>query len=250
MNQDGWISMYEKKGALWIHDGNVKRPHALLTSGKHSNGFFNSELVMEDSEMLDDAVCVLQGLLIKRGLDTRAVSRVVGPAMGAITLAHDITRWLSQSRVAGEAHCLRAYTEKEEAKFVIIRKGSTLTVAAAELKAEDIILSRREDKAMVFKRTAIKPGEQVLLCEDVLTTGGSVDLATRAVEEAGGIVLPFVVVLVNRSGLVEVGGKQIVALIDRPMPMWSPDECPLCKQGSEAIKPKGKENWVRLNASY
>ena len=61
---------------------------------------------------------------------------------------------------------------------------------------------------------------------------------------------PFVAVLVNRSGLTEVGGKKIVALIDRPMPMWTPDECPLCKAGSEAIRAKGSENWARLKATY
>ena len=88
------------------------------------------------------------------------------------------------------------------------------------------------------------------MVEDVLTTGGSVDLTAEAVTNAGGVVLPFVIILVNRSGLTEVNGKKIVALIDRPMPMWTPDECPLCKQGSEALRPKGTENWDRLNAEY
>jgi hypothetical protein len=54
---------------------------------------------------------------------------------------------------------------------------------------------------------------------------------------------------VNRSGLTEVNGMKIVALIDHPMPMWAPEECPLCPQGSEAIRAKG-ENWARLTAAY
>jgi orotate phosphoribosyltransferase len=220
MTQDGWIKCYSEKGALWIHDGNVKRPHALLSSGKHSSGFFNSELIMEDSSLLDEACYCLAGSLAQLFHIYLVTARVVGPAMGAITLADGIARNIS---LASIEPCLRAYTEKEDGA---------------------------DGKKMVFKRTTIKPGEMILLCEDVLTTGGSVDLSAQAVLAAGGIVLPFVAVLVNRSGLSEVNGKKIVALIDKPMPVWEADECPLCKQGSEAIKPKGVENWARLNASY
>ena len=106
-------------------------------------------------------------------------------------------------------------------------------------------------KAMVFdsKELDFLPGQSVLLCEDVLTTGGSVDLTADAIANAGGIILPFLLVLVNRSGLTEVNNKKIIALIDRPMPMWdsSNDGCPLCKEGSEAVRPK--ENWALLNAN-
>ena len=58
-----WMSMYEKGGALWVHDGNPLRPHALLSSGKHSDGFFNSELVMEDPSSFDEACEDLANLL-------------------------------------------------------------------------------------------------------------------------------------------------------------------------------------------
>jgi hypothetical protein len=85
----------------------------------------------------------------------------------------------------------------------------------------------------------------------VLTTGASVGLAAKAVVDAGGTVLPFIAMLVNRSGQKEVEGKHIIALINQPMSTWTPDVCPLCKQGSEAISPKRPEtNWARLNAEY
>jgi orotate phosphoribosyltransferase len=175
---------------------------------------------MEDTLVMDEACFDLAMLLQQYGLDFKVVDRVVGPAMGAITVAHEISRHIGFSRARA---CLRAYTEKE---------------------------TGGEGKLMVFKKTAIHSGERILPVEDVLTTGGSVNLTTTAVTLAGGIVLPFVAVLVNRSGLKEVSGKQIVALIDQPMPIWTPQECPLCKEGSEAIRPKGTENWARLNASY
>lgn len=222
-----WVKRYKAKKALWLHDDNICRPHAVLTSGKHSNGFFNSELIMEDAWLLDEACKELSDeLTIALGRDVYHVSRVVGPAMGAITLAHSLAAELTRLRMSqSTCHdpCLRAYTEK---------------------------IGEGEDKKMAFRRTTVQKGEKVLLCEDVVTTGGSVELTTKAVEEAGGIVLPAVVALVNRSGLTEINGKKIVALIDRPMPIWSPEECPLCKLGSEAIHPKAVENWIRLNAEY
>jgi len=218
--RDDWVSRYADRGALWFHDGNTVRPHALLTSGKHSSGFFNSERVMEDPLLLDRACNNLLYLLKQGGFDLEVVDRVAGPALGAITPAHDLARHIGFAR---DRPCLRAYAEKDP---------------------------ERGPKAMVFKRTAIRPGEQILLVEDVLTTGVSTEETAMAVVRAGGIVMPFVGVLVNRSGLTEVGDKQIVALIDHPMPMWKAEECPLCKQGSEPLRPKGAENWARLNAQY
>lgn len=217
-----WMNRYESVGALWIHDGNPLRPHALLASGKHSDGFFNSELVMEDPFSLDKACEDLTSLLKDGGVFSGlfTINRVVGPAMGAITFAHDMARHTSKMQINP---CLRSYVEKE---------------------------GEGREKKMVFRRTSVHPGEHVLLVEDVLTTGESVELAADAVIRAGGYVFPIVVVLVNRSGLKEVNGKRIVALIDQTMHNWDPSECPLCSVSSEAIHPKNLDNWARLNAEY
>jgi orotate phosphoribosyltransferase len=218
-NQNYWISQYKKKSAFWIHDGNPKRPHALLTSGKHSNGFFNSRLVIPDEALLRDAASDLLELFAWKDGNVSMVEGVVGPQTGATKLAELVSGQLPS------INCFWASPSKWNTNGV---------------------------KAMVFsnEELAILPGKLILLCEDVLTTGGSVDLTATAVANAGGIVLPFVLALVNRSGLTEASGKKILALIDRAMPMWTPDECPLCKAGSEAIRPKGPQEWARLNANY
>lgn len=217
---DGWIIEYQQRDALWIHDGNPKRPHALLTSGKHSNGFFNSRLVIPDEVLLRDAASDLLELFVQQGGDVSKVQVVVGPQTGATKLAE-----LVSNRVTA------------------LTRGECFWASPAKNESE-------EQKSMAFndEDLGLLPGQSVLLCEDVLTTGGSVDLAAIAVTNVGGIVLPFILVLVNRSGLTEASGKKIVALIDRPMPMWTPDECPLCEKGSKAVRPK--DNWPRLNASY
>ena len=219
-NSDGWYKKYQSKGALWVYDGATGRPHALLTSGNHSDGFFNSELVLEDPSLLDEATADLVELLRQDGLSPNEVGRVVGPAMGAITLAHDIARHIARQQTSCNV-CFSAFTEKDV---------------------------EGEEKIMVFRKSSIRRGERVLLTEDVLTTGGSVELTSRAANKAGCTMLPFVAVLVNRSGLTEVDGRKIIALIERPISTWKPEDCPLCKQGSQPLRPKETRNWRKLIA--
>jgi orotate phosphoribosyltransferase len=218
--QEEWISEYQQKGALWIHDGNKLRPHALLTSGKHSNGFFNSRLVIPDEVLLRDAAIDLVELFVQHDGDTSKVQSVVGPQTGATKLSELI---------------------RDQFGLLDTNKCSWASPAKNEVEGVKSMVFSDEDRSALLRQT-------VLLCEDVLTTGGSIDLTASAILNAGGIILPFLLVLVNRSGLTEVCGMKIVALIDRPMPMWTPSECPLCEEGSQAIRPK--ENWSALNAAY
>jgi orotate phosphoribosyltransferase len=218
-----WVSIYQELGAYWEHDNNPLRPHALLTSAKHSNGFFNSSRVLQDPWLCEKAAMDLFGLLQDAGLDIHEPNWVVGPAMGAITLAHDLARVIAKTR---HQFCYAGYAEKGEA-------------------------DERGKKTWKFPRIAIERGERVLLIEDVWTTGDSLNGVADLVEAKGGIVLPYRAVLVVRSGETEYHGNKIVALVNRKLPAWEPDECPLCHAGSEAIRPKTPpENWKRLNAVY
>ncbi|MES2985587.1 MAG: hypothetical protein V4686_00495 [Patescibacteria group bacterium] len=213
-----WIKEYEKRDALWIHDGNPRRPHVKLRSGEHSNGFFNSELVLQDPMLMDEVCCAILTSIMAMGQHLSNIKRIVGPAMGAITIAHDVARHVTL-RTGGV--CFRAYTQKAP------------------------------DGTMMFERTEIDPKDRIILVEDVITKGGSVMSTAAAVEKAGGIILPYVGAIVNRSGLHAVGGKAIVALITHHMPKWSAEECPLCAVGSGVVSdPKKNENWARLNMPY
>jgi orotate phosphoribosyltransferase len=214
-----WIELYKTLGALWIHDGNQKRPHALLTSKMHSSGFFNSELVMERPNLLDEASDQLVEELLSHPDFHHRIDRVVGPAMGAITLAHDVARNVEAQT---ELLCLRSYVEKD-------------------------------GERMVFKRGGSLENERTLLVEDVITTAKSVRRCAAAVSERRAAVLPFVLALVNRSGQTNDGERTIVSLINHHMPTWdvpNDEACPLCAAGSEAIRPKEGGNWERLNATY
>ncbi len=219
---ENWEAEYKRKGALWVHDGNPVRPHALLTSGKHSNGFFNSRLVIESEELLSMAARDLVTKLLR--IDSYVIDSldcVVGPATGATKLAMLIARDIN------------SYFPPDHWRFWYSpKKGET-----------------ENGRIMVFQEN-MHPYryDEVLLCDDVLTTGGSLKLTENAVERDSAFVLPFVLVLVNRSGFKSVNGKRIISLVDREMPIWKKDECPLCKNGSKAIRPK--DNWELLNAEY
>lgn len=204
-----WLEEFKKVGALWIHDGNPLRPHALLSAGGHSNGFFNASLVIEQPNLLSLAC---KQLLLYLADDDPSINVVVGSAMGAVTMAHECARLLG-------VRC--AFTEQ-------VGEGA--------------------NKQMALKRFSIAPESRVLLVEDVVTGGGTTRQTRQAVEQAGGVVLPKVLVLVNRSGHPRLDDLLICALIEHPMPVWQPDECPLCQAGSEAVRPKG--NWDRLNTDY
>jgi orotate phosphoribosyltransferase len=216
---DEWVVQYKKKNALWIHDGNPKRPHALLTSGKHSDGFFNSRLVIPDEILLDEAVSDLLELLFYSVGDISVIEGVVGPQTGATRLAQLFSSKIS--KITG--NCFWASPAK-----------------SGEGKGKTMIFNEGEKKLL--------PNKQVLLCEDVLSTGRSVALTSKAITEARGNNFSFIVVLVKRSGLTEIDGKKIIALINHPMSMWEPKDCLLCRKGSVAVRPK--DNWVLLNAFY
>ena len=221
-NEEYWISQYKQRNALWIHDGNPKRPHALLRSGLHSNGFFNSRPLIEDLDLMRQVAKELADRLVGNGLSLVAdsVDRVVGPQTGATLLAE--------------------YLADEIAR----RRGSSCYWASPAKREYD------GQRTMVFDRDHHTVGglENVLLCEDVVTTGGSSELTMLACLREGGLVLPYIACMVNRSGIANPAQLKVVALVDRKLPMWEVDECPLCKVGSQTLS--AKDNWAALNAEY
>jgi orotate phosphoribosyltransferase len=215
-----WVAEYKKRDALWIHDGNPKRPHALLTSGKHSSGFFNSGLVTEDPCLIMAACADLVGAVAEE-INLFPLTHVIGSALGAIVMSHCMALSIQGIKLGP---CLSSFTEKVDSDGAI---------------------------RMVLKRSTLGQGAEILVVEDVLTTGGSLEHTIEAVTQAGGHAAPVIAVLVNRSGLKTVrGGRKVISLIDEHMPIWESKACPLCAQGSEAIRPKDAANWARLSFDY
>lgn len=224
MNQNGvsWLNIYTRIGAYWAHDGNMRRPHALLTSGQHASEYFDSSQLTQDPDLLADAAEDLFKFLFWRHRIYSTAGCVVGPPTGGTKLAEAIGL-----RMMDQHHC-------------------------SCLNPVPIKRDEGGRKSMDFEPgdcDAIR-GQNVLLCDDVLTTGGSIQLLEDAFIRTGGTILPVILVLVNRSGLPMLRVRTIISLIDRPENSWEPDDCHYCREGSAAIRPKDEGNWERLTAHY
>lgn len=127
----------------------------------------------------------------------QGIQTVIGPAMGGILVAHEVGRALGTRAL---------FTERENG-VMSLRRGFSL-----------------------------EPGEQVLVVEDVITTGGSVKEVIDVVRAQGGIPVG-VAVLVDRSGGKVDFGLPLTSMLKLDIQTYEPDACPLCAQGIPAIKP-------------
>ncbi len=126
-----------------------------------------------------------------------AVDTVVGPMTGGILLAHEVGKALGTRAI---------FTERENGRMTF-RRGFTLS-----------------------------PEERVLIVEDIVTTGGSVEEVIEAVRAFGGVPVG-VGMLVDRSGgTVNFGTVPHKALLHLTVETFSPDDCPLCKEGKLMTK--------------
>lgn len=107
---------------------------------------------------------------------------------------------------------------------------------ARQLEARNIFAEREEGVMKLRRGFEIKPGERVLVCEDVVTTGGSVFEVIELVKNAGGK-LVGVGCIVDRSGGKIDFGIRFASVVRLEVPTFKPEECPLCKEGIQIEKP-------------
>lgn len=117
------------------------------------------------------------------------------------------------------------------------------------------IFTERVDGQMTLRRGfEVKKGEKFIICEDVITTGGSAVESAKIIESLGGEVVGYAA-LASRGFCKMVGGletsapnaklpsdKPFFALGEFGFAMYSAEQCPLCKSGSKAIKPGSRGN--------
>lgn len=97
--------------------------------------------------------------------------------------------------------------------------------------------TERKDGRMELRRGFhLNEGERVVIVEDVVTTGRSTKEAAEVARAAGGDVIA-VGSIINRAGDESPFDEPYFALVDLDLPAWEPAQCPLCKQGTKAVKP-------------
>lgn len=124
---------------------------------------------------------------------------------------------------------------------------------ARSLNVRSIFVEKKGAGMELRRGFEVVKGEKIIICEDIITTGGSALKAALAIEALGGEVVAFAS-LANRGFCKRAKGNDVAktecalpentplfALDDFSFKMYAPEDCPLCKEGkSKAIKPGSK----------
>ncbi len=117
--------------------------------------------------------------------------------------------------------------------------GSIIAFEVARALGKRCVIAEKVKGGRDFLRGfKLSPGENILIVDDVLTTGASVRDVIRAVEKYKAT--PYAVgVIINRStGKVDFG-IPFHSLYRVEVKNYKPGECPLCKRGVPLTKPGG-----------
>ena len=186
--------------------------HFLLSSGNHSAFYLQSAKVLESPKIAEILLTELAKQIKSSGL---SVDCVCSPAIGGILAGYELARALGVNFI---------FTERVNG-VMNLRRGFS-----------------------------VNKGEKILICEDIITTGGSAVESAVCVESQGAKVVAYAS-LANRGFCKSVGSDMqsksecklppnvpFFTLENFDFEMYAPESCPLCKQGSKAIKPGSRGN--------
>ena len=192
------ISHQERILEILKEAGVLLEGHFLLTSGRHSNKYLQCAKVFRNTKYSEELCSALAEQFRNDGVEV-----VIGPAMGAVQMAYEVSRGL---------HCENFFAERDQDGKMCLRRG--------------------------FE---IQPGQKVLLVEDVVTTGGSVREVLELVKAAGGDVVGIGSIVDRTGGKIDFG-VPFKAVISMEVESYEPSECPLCKEGKiPVIKPGSRK---------
>ena len=107
---------------------------------------------------------------------------------------------------------------------------------ARALKLKSMFADKVNDQLVLKRGFSIKPGEKVIIAEDVVTEGGRVKQTIELVKNLGGIPVA-VAIITDRSGGKADFGMPLFSLLQLNLPTWLPEECPLCGKGEPLSVP-------------
>ena len=107
---------------------------------------------------------------------------------------------------------------------------------AAALNVRFIWTEREAGKMTLRRGFTVKPGEKILVVEDVITTGGSTRECIAALTELGADVIGAASIIDRSNGKADVGVPRI-SLATLDVPSYSQADCPMCASGSAPVKP-------------
>jgi orotate phosphoribosyltransferase len=177
--------------------------HFLLSSGLHSAQYLQCALALQypaDAAKFGRAIA---DALVSTGSDRVPldVDTVASPAIGGLIIGYSVAEALNKRFI---------WTERQDGKMTL-RRGFSL-----------------------------RPGERILVVEDVITTGGSTRECIAALEEKGGKVVAAASIIDRSNGQADVGVPRI-SLAAMNVPSFEKSDCPMCAEGSEPYKPGSRK---------
>ena len=152
MKQEEVLNLFEETGALL-------NGHFELRSGLHSNRFFQCAHLLQHPRT-SAKLCAALVEKMKIELQDLNVDTVIAPAMGGITIGHEVARELG-------------------VRFIFVEK---------------------EDNVLYLRRFKIKPGERFVIAEDVVTRGGRVQETIDIIKENGGVLAAIGILVDRSGG--------------------------------------------------
>ncbi|KKW38899.1 hypothetical protein A3I46_01950 [Candidatus Kaiserbacteria bacterium RIFCSPLOWO2_02_FULL_54_13] len=221
MNERYAQDVLERVGAI------ITDSHIVYTSGRHGSAYINKDALYPHTRETSNLCCE-----IAERFSNDSVDVVIAPAVGGVILSQWVAYHLTE--ITGR-EVLGVYADKDSG-----RGGDGFI-------RDEFVIKRGYDKLIA--------GANVLVVEDLLTTGGSVRKVVAAVRAEHGNVVG-VGVLCNRGGVTpaDIGGaKKLVALVNIEMKSMTEEECTstgLCAKGIpvNTIIGHGKEFLARREA--
>jgi orotate phosphoribosyltransferase len=134
---------------------------------------------------------------------------------------------------------LAEHFKKEKIDVVIAPALGGVFVSHETARALGVraLFAERVNAELTLRRGfSIKPGERVLVVEDVITTGKSTKETIEVARKAGGVVVAAGSLVDRSNGKADLG-VPYKSLLTLDVPSYAPETCPLCKSGSAPIKP-------------
>ncbi len=183
----------EKQKEFLEETGALLKGHFLLTSGRHSEYYFQGMRLLENPHIACEIAKEIVSP-IKIGVSTTIMS----PAIGGIP-------W-----------------------------GMAIALQFPNSKA---IFAERENGVMTLRRDfQLSEKENVILAEDVITTGGSIKEIHDLAVAAKANILGMVSILDRSGGKFDLGIPHY-SWLKFEIESWAPEDCPLCKKGIYLVKP-------------
>jgi orotate phosphoribosyltransferase len=188
-NEKQILEAFEKSNALL-------RGHFLLTSGRHSDVYFQCAKVLQYPKYVE----LLCSLIAEHFRQTE-IDTVIAPAMGGLVVGQEVARQLNKR----------------------------------------FIFAEREDKKLTLRRGfTIDKDEKLLICEDVVTTGGSVFEVIDIVKSNDAKVAGVGFIVDRSNGKVNFDFPQF-STFKMEVISYLPDDCPMCEQNIPVIKPGSRK---------